>query len=97
MALLNFAQPFVIECDASGLGVGAVLMQANRPIAYFSKALKGRALHMSTYENELFALVTTIQKWMPYLLGQAFIVRTDQQSLKFLLEQKVGISTKMDY
>lgn len=86
MTLLNFAQPFVIKCDASGLGVGAILMQANRPIAYFSKELKGRALHMSTYENELFALVTIIQKWMPYLLGQAFIVRADQRNLKFLLE-----------
>jgi hypothetical protein len=65
-------------------------MQNNRPIAYLSKALKGRALLMSTYENELLALVTAIQKWRPYLLGQSFVVKTDQQSLKFLLEQKVG-------
>jgi len=65
-------------------------MQNNRPIAFLSKALKGKALHMSTYENELFALVTVVQKWRPYLLGQSFVVRTDQQSLKFLLEQKVG-------
>jgi hypothetical protein len=65
-------------------------MQNRRPIAYISKALKGKALHMSTYEKELFALVTAIQKWRPYLLGQSFVVKTDQQSLKFLLEQKVG-------
>jgi hypothetical protein len=90
LALPNFSQPFLIECDASGVGIGAVLMQGNRPIAFLSKALMGKALHMSTYEKELFALVTVIQKWRPYLLGRPFVVKTDQQSLKFLLEQKVG-------
>lgn len=90
MALPNFTQSFVIECDAREVGIAVVLMQNSRPIAFLSKALKGRAMYMSTYEKELFALVTTIQKWQPYLLGQAFMVRTDQQSLKFLLEQKFG-------
>jgi hypothetical protein len=90
LALPNFAQPFVIECDASGVGVGTVLMQNNKLIAYLSKALKGRALLMSTYEKELFAFVTAIQMWRPYLLGQSFIVKIDQQSLKFLIEQKAG-------
>jgi hypothetical protein len=79
------------------MGIGAVLMQNRRPIAFLSKALKGKALHMSTYEKELFALVTAVQKWMPYLLGRPFVVRTDQQSLKFLLEQKVGTPSQQKW
>lgn len=54
------------------------------------KALKGIILHLSTNENELLALVLAIKKWRPYLLGQAFKVKTDQQSLKHLLEQRIG-------
>lgn len=60
LSLSDFSQKFTIECDASGLGIGAVLMQGGKPIAYMSKALKGRTLHLSTYEKELLAVVTTV-------------------------------------
>ncbi|RVW26324.1 Transposon Tf2-12 polyprotein [Vitis vinifera] len=89
LRLLNFTQRFVIECDASGIGLGAILTQENRPVAYYSQALKGSALSLSTYEIEMLAIVKAIKLWRPYLLGKPFTVRTNQKSLKYLLEQRI--------
>ena len=82
LALPDFSKPFVVECDASGKGLGVVLMQGNRHLAYHSEVLKGRSLHLSTYENEFLALVKAVRKWRPYLVGKPFIIKIDHQSLK---------------
>ena len=89
LALPNFSKTFVIETDASGKGIGAVLMQEGHPIAYFSKALASQHHSLSTYEKELMAVVLAVEHWRPYLLGRHFIIKTDHFSLKYLLGQKL--------
>ncbi|KAJ3698695.1 hypothetical protein LUZ61_002400 [Rhynchospora tenuis] len=89
LILPDYTKKFVIETDASALGMGAVLMQENRPVAYLSKSLGLKNQALSTYEKELLALFTAVKKWKHYLLGQPFVIKTDQISLKHLLEQKV--------
>lgn len=79
----------MVETDASGKGIGAVLMQQGHPIAYISKALAPKHHAMSMYDRELLDLIFAVTKWSHYLLGRHFVVRTDQKVLKHLLDQQI--------
>lgn len=67
LALPRFDRQFVVETDACGVGIGAVLMQDGHPLAYISRHLNGKQLHLSIYEKELLAVVYAVQKWRHYL------------------------------
>ena len=97
LALPNFSLPFQLETDASGTVLGAVLMQQNRPIAYFSKSLGPKSAALSTYEKEALAILEALKKWRHYVVGNELHIKTDQKSLKFITEQKVseGIQHKL--
>ncbi|WVZ80568.1 hypothetical protein U9M48_028035 [Paspalum notatum var. saurae] len=69
LALPNFNKTFEIECDASGVGIGGVLMQEKRPIAFFSEKLSGPTLNYSVYDKELYTLVRNHES-LKHLKGQ---------------------------
>jgi hypothetical protein len=87
LTLPDFSKPFEIACDASGLGIGGVLMQQGRPIAYFSEKLNGAQLNYPVYDKELFALVRVLEVWQHYLWPKEFIIHFDHEALKFLKSQ----------
>ncbi|XP_061337713.1 uncharacterized protein LOC133284661 [Gastrolobium bilobum] len=89
LALPNFKELFVVETDAYGIGVGAVLLQNNHPIAFYSRKLAPTMRTKSTYIREMFGITSAVAKWRQYLLGVPFTIRTDHKSLHNLMNQVV--------
>uniref|UniRef100_A0A8R7VF59 Reverse transcriptase domain-containing protein n=1 Tax=Triticum urartu TaxID=4572 RepID=A0A8R7VF59_TRIUA len=90
LALPNFSEPFTLETDASGVGLGA-MMQQGRPLAYFSSTLCPTNAALSTYEKEALAIIPALKRWRHYFLGNDLIIKTDHQSLQYMTDQKVTI------
>jgi hypothetical protein len=93
----NFAEPFILETDASGTGIGAVIMQQGKALAYYSSSLCPRNAALSVYEKEALAIIEALKRWRHYFLGSKLIIKTDHQSLKFLTDQRLseGIQHKL--
>ena len=74
LALPDFSQPFILEADASGTGIGAVIMQNGKPIAFLSKSLRPKAAAASTYEKEAMAILEALKKWKHYFASTSVII-----------------------
>lgn len=90
----DFSKPFIITTDASGIAVGAVLSQGeigkDRPIAYYSRVLRGAKLRYGTYEREALAIVQAVKNFRPYVYGRALTIVTDHKPLVWFRTAKDG-------
>ncbi|GJS37986.1 putative reverse transcriptase domain-containing protein [Tanacetum coccineum] len=87
-ALPQGAENFIVYCDASHKGLGAVLMQNEKVIAYASRQLKIHEKNYTTHDLELGAVVFALKIWRHYLYGTKCTVFTDHKSLQHILDQK---------
>ncbi len=87
LALPNFQQPFTVVTDASIEGLGGVLLQEDRPLAYESRRLIPAEVNYTTGEQELLAVVHALNIWRCYLEGSDFTVVTDHNPLVHLPTQ----------
>ncbi|WVZ70384.1 hypothetical protein U9M48_019058 [Paspalum notatum var. saurae] len=84
LAQPDITNPFDVYCDASGSGLGCVLMQEGRVIAYASSQLRKHEVNYPTHDLELLAVVYALKKWRHYLLGNTCHIYTDPKSLKYI-------------
>ncbi|GJZ55915.1 putative reverse transcriptase domain-containing protein, partial [Tanacetum coccineum] len=88
LALPDGLEDFVVYYDASGLGLGCVLMQRGKVIAYASRQLKIHEKNYTTHDLELGAVVLALKIWRDYLYGTKSVIYTDYKSIQHIFSQK---------
>ncbi|GJZ55195.1 putative reverse transcriptase domain-containing protein [Tanacetum coccineum] len=88
LSLPDGVEDFVVYCDASNQGLGCVLMQRNKVIAYASRQLKIHEKNYTTHDLELGAVVFALKTWRHYLYGTKSVIYTDHKSLQHIFDQK---------
>ena len=88
LRLPDFEKVFEVACDASHVGIGAVLSQEGHPVAFFSEKLNGAKKKYSTYDLEFYAVVQAIRHWQHYLSYKEFVLYSDHEALRYLNSQK---------
>ena len=88
LSLPEGTEDFVVYCDASNQGLGCVLMQRGKVIAYASRQLKTHEVNYTTHDLELGAVVFALKIWRHYLYGTKCTVFTDHKSLQHIFDQK---------
>ncbi|GJU34189.1 putative reverse transcriptase domain-containing protein [Tanacetum coccineum] len=88
LALPDGPKDFVVYYDASGLGLGCVLMQRGKVIAYASRQLKIHKKNYTTHDLELGAFVFALKIWRHYLYATKSVIYTDHKSLQHIFSQK---------
>ena len=87
LVLLDLSKNFLIYCDATCQGLGCVLMQEGRVVAYASRQLRKHELNYPTHDLELAAVVHALKIWRHYLIRHKSDIYTDHKSLKYIFTQ----------
>ena len=87
----GYIEGYIVYCDALKAGLGCVLMQYGRVVAYGSRQLKNHEQNYPTHDTELAAVVFALKIWRHYLYGEQFEVYSDHKSLKYILHSGTSI------